>query len=148
MKTEHNFRERNHWCCSPWRWTGWAILGIIGFAAFMVLAGVVIMWLWNWIMPNLFKLPDITFWQAIGIAVLARLIFGHPHRGWHHRRIGHWGHRRNHCCEHSGQSEHSGNSCDCNTSKWHYYDQYWTEEGEKSFQEFVKRKTENTDSSK
>ena len=50
------------------------------------LVGFAIMGLWNWIMPAVFGLGMITFWQAIGILILGRLIFGgfrkHRHWGW------------------------------------------------------------------
>jgi hypothetical protein len=32
--------------------------------------------LWNELMPTLFKCPEISFWQAFGLCILARLIFG------------------------------------------------------------------------
>jgi hypothetical protein len=167
METEHKHMERRHWCCSPWKWMGWILLCIVGFVAFLVLAGFVIMGLWNWIMPALFSLPIITFWQALGIALLARLIFGHsPRGGWRHWRRGHRGHAHGRgyecscncnsnsdkCCSdgnsHKHAHDHSDTSCDCNSPKWQYYDQYWVEEGEKAFQEYVKRKTENPDATK
>lgn len=37
--------------------------------------GLPIMWLWDWLMPAIFGLKTITFWQAIGIAALSWLIF-------------------------------------------------------------------------
>lgn len=46
----------------------WAIIGII--------IGFPIKWLWNWIMPNLFGLPEISFWMALGIALLVSILFG------------------------------------------------------------------------
>jgi hypothetical protein len=47
-------------------------------------SGFVIMSLWNALMPEIFKLPTINFWQALGLFVLARLLlggFGGPGRG-------------------------------------------------------------------
>jgi hypothetical protein len=32
--------------------------------------------LWNWLMPAIFKLPAIGFWQAVGLLVLSWLLFG------------------------------------------------------------------------
>jgi len=31
--------------------------------------------LWNWLMPELFHLPVVTFWQALGITTLANILF-------------------------------------------------------------------------
>lgn len=44
--------------------------------AVAVIIGFPIKWLWNWIMPKLFGLPEISFWMAIGIALLASILFG------------------------------------------------------------------------
>lgn len=47
---------------------------------FMPLAFVgltaLVMWLWNTLLPPLFGLPVIGFWQALGLFVLCRLLFG------------------------------------------------------------------------
>src|SRR3954449_6273056 len=37
--------------------------------------------LWNWLMPGIFGLPHIGFWQALGLLVLSRILFG-GFRGW------------------------------------------------------------------
>jgi hypothetical protein len=44
------------------------------------LLGFVIMYLWNWLMPSLFGLNMITFWQALGLFVLGKLLLGGFHR--------------------------------------------------------------------
>ena len=50
------------------------------FAAFAALAvaaiGFVSMHLWNYLMPAIFGLHVITFWQAVGLLLLGRLLFG------------------------------------------------------------------------
>ncbi|HEX4641977.1 MAG TPA: hypothetical protein VH161_00870 [Candidatus Acidoferrales bacterium] len=45
--------------------------------------GFVVTYLWNYLMPGLFGLRMITFWQAVGLMVLGRLLFGgfRPGRG-------------------------------------------------------------------
>lgn len=48
----------------------------IGICAFLgLLVGYPIMWLWNWLMPVLFDLPTIGFWQAIGLYLLSGILF-------------------------------------------------------------------------
>jgi hypothetical protein len=44
--------------------------------AFGLLAGLVVMILWNWLIPALFAGPVLTFWQALGLLLLGRLLFG------------------------------------------------------------------------
>ena len=39
------------------------------------LLGLPLMWLWNWLMPMLFNLPEITFWQALGLNALSTILF-------------------------------------------------------------------------
>ena len=45
-------------------------------ALFGWLFGEIVMHLWNWLMPALFGLKLITFWQAIGLLILARILVG------------------------------------------------------------------------
>jgi hypothetical protein len=67
-------------CCGKERgWRFWAIRAIlipIGIAAIVLLVGYVIMSLWNGILPDLFGWHTITFWQAIGLLILSRILFG------------------------------------------------------------------------
>jgi hypothetical protein len=43
---------------------------------FITVFGFVVMRLWNWLMPALFGWHLINFWQAIGILVLSKILFG------------------------------------------------------------------------
>jgi hypothetical protein len=43
---------------------------------FVALFGFVVMALWNWLMPALFGLKAIGYWQALGLVVLCRILFG------------------------------------------------------------------------
>lgn len=49
--------------------------GVILAGGLALLFGLFIMLLWNWLMPAIFELPEITYWQGWGIAVLAHLLF-------------------------------------------------------------------------
>ena len=53
-----------------------APLAMIGMAVFIVIGGEIVMQLWNWLLPQLFGFRQITFWQALGILVLCRILFG------------------------------------------------------------------------
>lgn len=48
----------------------------LGIAACLALAGFVVMALWNALMPAIFHLGVITFWQAVGLFILCKLLFG------------------------------------------------------------------------
>jgi hypothetical protein len=74
--------------------TGKRILRILKFAVFAALfitvAGFVVMNLWNWLLPGIFGFHLITFWQAIGILILCKILFG----GFRGGRGGHFYWRR------------------------------------------------------
>jgi hypothetical protein len=79
----------------------WKIAKIIKMIVLVVLAvavfGFVTRELWNWLVPGIFGLRAITFWQAIGLCVLSKILFGgfHKHgggggRGWRRRMEQRW----------------------------------------------------------
>ena len=55
-----------------------APLAIAGIAIFMALGGELVKLLWNWLTPTLFGWRQITFWQAFGLLILCRILFGGP----------------------------------------------------------------------
>jgi len=52
-----------------------AIIVIGTMAVIAIVMGLPTMWLWNWLMPDLFEISRITFWQAIGLNMLAGILF-------------------------------------------------------------------------
>jgi hypothetical protein len=46
------------------------------FLALAIGLGFLVMALWNWLVPELFHGPLITYWQAIGLFVLSKILFG------------------------------------------------------------------------
>ena len=53
-----------------------APLAILGMLLFIVIGGEIVLQLWNWLLPQLFGWRPITFWQALGILLLCRILFG------------------------------------------------------------------------
>ena len=53
-----------------------APLAVLGLALFTFLGGEIVMWLWNWLLPPLFGWRQITFWQALALLALCRILFG------------------------------------------------------------------------
>jgi len=110
---------------------------IILAAGVFLLATYLLMALWNWLMPELFGLPAIGFWQALGIFVMAKILFGFGGGGK----------------KHQGGSRHkkrfrssNGHGCSMGVGfdHWKHYDRFWEEEGEEAFRAYV-RKTEEGD---
>ena len=64
---------------------------ILGIVLFTFLGGTLVRGLWNWLLPPLFGFPHVTFWQALGILALSRILFGGfgfgSHRSGSRRRM-------------------------------------------------------------
>lgn len=113
---------------SPGELIGAIIFGGIFIGGLAILLGFVIMWLWNWLMPMLFGLPVIGFWEAAGIFILAKILLGG--------------------CNFGGDSKSSKkNKCRDNQkgefSKWKHYDDFWKEEGNQAYEAYIERLTSN-----
>jgi hypothetical protein len=52
------------------------LIAPLALAAFVFIGGEVVMHLWNWLLPRLFGWRLITFWQALGLLLLCRILFG------------------------------------------------------------------------
>ena len=69
-----------------------APLAVLGMLLVGFIAGQLVMSLWNWLLPSLFGWRAITFWQALGILALCRILFGGFGRHGSRRHFGrHWG---------------------------------------------------------
>ena len=78
---------------------GWVMVGIAGVAALGLVLGLAVQHLWNWLMPPIFGVGVVTYWQAVGLLVLGHLLFGgvHAHHKGHETKKHHF-HRT--VCEH------------------------------------------------
>jgi len=111
--------------------------GIVIGLAFALVFGFAVKLLWNWLAPGVFNLREIGYWQAVGIVVLARILFGHrgmrpgPAGGWHGHGFGHGGFG-GHCSPCSGEDTANGEIKD-----WRKYDAWWEEEGREAYQKYI-----------
>ncbi|MCK5266782.1 MAG: hypothetical protein KAR07_01320 [Spirochaetes bacterium] len=100
---------------------GMVIAGLV-FAVVMALVfSLLVKGLWNWLMPSIFGLGLITFWQAFGLIVLAKLFFGgFGHKGppskWKN---------------YPPESPFKGHD------KEHHYHEFWESEGKAAFEKYV-----------
>src|SRR6202000_424677 len=68
------------------------LLAVVGLAVI----GALVMLLWNHLVPTLFGAHTITFWQALGLLLLARILVGGFRGGrgmgghWRHRMMERW----------------------------------------------------------
>ena len=58
------------------KWIFLAPLAILGMLLFIAIGGEVVRLLWNWLLPAIFGWREITFWQAVGMLALCRILFG------------------------------------------------------------------------
>ncbi len=96
---------------------------------FAFLVGYVVMRLWNWLMPDLFGLVAISYWQAVGILLLAKLFFGF---GNHGSDKGKSSHKKRFSAKKCGPLRRD-------FTKWELYDKFWEEEGETAYKKYVER---------
>ena len=61
-----------------WKWIWLPPAAILGISLFIFIGGEAVMHLWNWLLPPLFGWRMVTFWQALGLLALCRILFG----GW------------------------------------------------------------------
>jgi ABC-type multidrug transport system fused ATPase/permease subunit len=63
------------------------IAALAAVIAVLALLSFAVMLLWNSLVPELFHGPTLQYWQALGLLLLSRILFGGLRgRGWH----GHW----------------------------------------------------------
>ena len=54
---------------------------VLGFGIGLLIIGAIFLFglfvriLWNWLMPEIFGLPEITYWQAWGLLILSMILF-------------------------------------------------------------------------
>ncbi|MFL6617024.1 MAG: hypothetical protein ACJ8MH_00395 [Povalibacter sp.] len=77
----------------------WWLRKAVGVVALIIIGSAALGWLvmalWNWLLPPLFGLSSITFWQGLGLFVLGRLLFGGMRFfGGHHAAHRHHLHER------------------------------------------------------
>ena len=135
---EHEERH-GHPAFKGLRVAGFVLLGVVGAAVFALAFGYFVMLLWNWLMPAIFSLGRIGYWQAFGIVILAKLIFGSVGGGaGRHRGRGY---------RHGGPRSGWGRDWkeDGGGDKWRFYHEFWKEEGKDAFDRFVDRRRAGTD---
>jgi Ca2+/H+ antiporter, TMEM165/GDT1 family len=64
---------------------------ILMVAAMFSLVTFVVMSLWNGVLAEVVAVKAITFWQAAGILLLSKILFGGFRRGWGGRHRSPWG---------------------------------------------------------
>jgi len=131
LHDSHVAWHRMHPAARGLRIAGMVVLGVIAAGLFALAFGWLVMILWNWLMPTIFHLGEIGYWQAFGIVILAKLIFGGVngargpgrHRGpW---RGNPWG---------GNPWEKQGRE------NWRWFHDYWEAEGREGLARFAEKR--------
>lgn len=77
------------------KWFFWIPAVLLGMVAFVAIGGEIVKHLWNWLLPPLFGWHQLTFWQALGMLALCRILFGGfgfhgGDKNWGHRKSKRW----------------------------------------------------------
>jgi hypothetical protein len=60
---------------------------LLMMAAMFAALSWLVMRLWNWLTPEVFGWHPISFWQALGLFLLSKILFGGIRGGWGHRGL-------------------------------------------------------------
>jgi hypothetical protein len=139
----HVHADHHHPRLRGLRIAGAVLAGVVFAAVFALIFGWLVMILWNWIMPPIFHLSQIGYWQGFGILLLAKIIFGAMgNRGPGGRgpwRGNPWSGNPWHGNPFRKESWHRGD-WPGDREWWRYAHDFWKEEGREAFQRFVDRK--------
>ena len=119
-----------------------AVIGGVFLVVFLgFLFGWVIQWLWNHTLAAMFGWPMISYWQAVGVFLLAKIFFGFGHSGGHPKhkekksdakddaadkeKVRRWWRHR------MGMTDESAPSKDA------LFRQYWQEQGKAAYEAYV-----------
>lgn len=110
---------------------------------FVLIFGFLFKFLWNATIAAMFGLPVITYWQAIGLFILAKFLFGFGFGGAHSH---HHHHGRDKRHEHwKGWWEHKPEK-DSEQEDDEMLQKYWEEEGRQAYDAYIEsRKSERQD---
>jgi hypothetical protein len=146
----HDMEHRNHFFQGErpvgkgLRIAGRVVLGILAAAVFALVFGYLVMILWNWLMPSIFKLPEIGYWQGFGIVILAKLVFGsigghgngkHPRSRRVRRKTDlDWEAFFEKCGEKAGEENWKDFF---EPHRWKHYRNFWRDEGKQAFERYM-----------
>ncbi|MCK4797214.1 MAG: hypothetical protein KAT05_07515 [Spirochaetes bacterium] len=143
---EQRGTSQRKWC-KGFRIVGMTIVGIIFAVLFAFVFGYFVMLLWNWLMPLIFGIKTITYWQAFGIVILAKILFGSfgpghgkPQPDHIHRKVDEKWHK---FIGLHGDHEYYHNKTFTNSKN---FDKFWQDQGKAAFDEYVdKMQKESTE---
>ncbi len=112
----------------------WIAIGGVMLAGLLAIGlGWLVQYLWNHTVSVLFQWPTISYWQAVGLFLLGKLLFGGMGHGGHGGKHGH-SHRKGRGCGRGRWNE----DWDWEDDYEHFH-KYWENEGKAAYRAYVDR---------
>lgn len=111
----------------------WTVLGLILAVVLGLILGYLVQFLWNVTLAEMFGFPTISFWQAIGLFILAKFFFGFGAGGSRSERS-----QKKKSIDQGPKSEDVSELAGDETFR-----KYWREEGKESYEAFRRGRREN-----
>lgn len=131
---------------------GLVILGILGATVIAFLFGFFVMLLWNWLMPSVFGVRELNFWEAFGFVLLIKLLFGGENginiksiREDHKKRKHFTADRKREIEDREWHEDLKTWEPDGSSENWKYFDSYWKKEGRQAFESYIQKIRERQD---
>ncbi len=135
-----NFCESRTHSCK--RITGWVFVGFAIAFLFALLFGFIVKLIWSVTLTPMFGLMEPSYFQAVGIIILGRLIFGgfgkhHPHPKSGKQKFYDKIHDRFHArCSSLEEDRHTEDDGTDDCSVFH---KFWKDEGKDAFNSYLKK---------
>ncbi len=142
MDQEMRLRMRKHPKIRMFRIAVAVVVGLSFVSVFAAVFGWVVMFLWNWLMPSIFELRTITYWEAFGLTLLSKVLLsahhGMPRPGRCqsdelHRKANERWHRW------LGVEDSPLFQSHFSREDLKHYKNFWKDEGEKAFEEYLSK---------
>ncbi|MBN1500565.1 MAG: hypothetical protein JW982_10430 [Spirochaetes bacterium] len=111
---------------------GMIAAGIAIAVIFAFLFAFLVQYLWNTVLVKIFSIKIITFWQAFGLIILAKILFGgfgknshHPHSRYKYKKI----------------MMNDEFICDVD-GNWDKYSEFWENKGKSAWKEYLEKNEE------
>ncbi len=126
----------------------WMLFGMIIASIFALIFGILVKWLWGFTLSPLFGISTPSYWQAVGLVLLARLIFGGFHHNNHHKRSHFsgkckngkreaWLHKFHNRIHNEMPDEDWSESISMSEDLKEHYHDFWKKEGKESFKAYI-----------
>ena len=120
-----------------WHIVGHVAVGLVFAVVFALVFGLLVKFIWNSLMPGIFNLKEITYWQAFGIIILAKLLFG----GIGHRHHDRWGKNGKYFSPRTRSDDQLDETAPPrkHDTNWDTYTKFWNEEGKAAFEAYMEK---------